>query len=81
MSTDDLRERRLAVVRDHMETENRHDFDATMATFDHPRYEIIPTGDIFDGRRQVGQSYEELRAAFPDQRAANVVLRRHFGRC
>jgi hypothetical protein len=33
---DSLRERREAVVREHMESENEHHFDATLATFDHP---------------------------------------------
>jgi hypothetical protein len=48
-----LRERREAVVREHMESENDHDFDTTLATFDHPRYEIIPTGDVHDGPEEV----------------------------
>jgi len=63
-----LRERREAVVREHMESENRHDFDATIATFEHPRYEIIPTGDVFDGEAAVRGYYAASRAAFPDQR-------------
>lgn len=32
-----LRERREAVVREHMESENVHDFDTTMDTFSRPR--------------------------------------------
>ena len=44
MST--LRERREALVREHMESENRHEFDVTLRTFAHPRYEIVPTGEI-----------------------------------
>jgi hypothetical protein len=48
-----LRERREAVVREHMESENRHEFDVTLGTFGHPRYEIIPTGDVFDGPDEV----------------------------
>ena len=39
--TNDLRARREAIVREHMESENVHDFDATIATFSHPRYELI----------------------------------------
>ena len=35
-----LRERRDAVVREHMESENRHDFELTLTTFSHPRYEL-----------------------------------------
>jgi len=72
---DDLRERRLAVVREHMESENTHDFNVTMATFDHPRYEIIPTGDIFDGPEEVASYFETTRNAFPDQRNENATLR------
>ena len=49
----DLRERREAIVREHMDSENRHEFDATIETFDHPRYEIIPTGDVYDGEEEV----------------------------
>jgi steroid delta-isomerase-like uncharacterized protein len=70
----DLRERRLAIVREHMESENRLEFDATLATFEHPRYEIVATGDVYDGARAVARYYEETRAAFPDQRNENVVL-------
>jgi steroid delta-isomerase-like uncharacterized protein len=65
---DTLRERREAVVREHMESENRHDFDATIATFKHPRYEIIPTGDVFDGEGEVRKYFADSRATFPDQR-------------
>ena len=49
----DLRERREAVVREHMESENTHDFDVTLETFGHPRYEIIPTGEVYDGAEEV----------------------------
>lgn len=63
-----LRARREAVVREHMESENRHDFDATIATFKHPRYEIVPTGDVFDGEQAVRGYFAASRGAFPDQR-------------
>ena len=72
--TTDLRERRLAIVREHMESENRHEFDATMATFDHPRYEIVPTGDVYDGAEEVAEYFRVTRAAFPDQRNENTIL-------
>jgi hypothetical protein len=48
---DDLRARREAVVVEHMESENVHDFDTTLGTFAHPRYEIVPTGDVFERDR------------------------------
>jgi steroid delta-isomerase-like uncharacterized protein len=75
MIDDDLRERRLATVREHMESENTHDFDVTMSTFDHPRYEIVPTGDVHDGPEEVARYFETTRNAFPDQRNENATLR------
>jgi steroid delta-isomerase-like uncharacterized protein len=63
-----VRRKREATVREHMESENRHDFDTTMRTFRHPRYEIIATGDVHDGEGEVARYFEETRAAFPDQR-------------
>ena len=57
-----------------MESENRHDFDTTVATFDHPRYEIVPTGDVHDGRDEVMAYFNETRTAFPDQRNELIAL-------
>jgi steroid delta-isomerase-like uncharacterized protein len=69
-----LRARREAVVREHMESENHHDFDTTIATFDHPRYEIIATGDVYDGEQEVRRYFTETRTAFPDQRNELIAL-------
>lgn len=67
--SNDLRIARGAVIREHMESENRLDFDATIATFDgHPRYELVATGQVFDGEQDVRRYYAASRAAFPDQR-------------
>jgi hypothetical protein len=63
-----LRQTRERIVREHMESENRHDFQTTLATFHHPRYEIVPTGDVYDGPEEVSAYFAETRAAFPDQR-------------
>jgi steroid delta-isomerase-like uncharacterized protein len=70
----DVDQRRLAIVREHMESENRHEFDVTLATFDHPRYEIIPTGEVFDGPDEVARYFQITREAFPDQRNENASL-------
>src|SRR5687768_2905298 len=70
----DLRARREAVVREHMESENHHDFDTTIGTFSHPRYELIPTGDVYDGEEEVRAYFAESRAAFPDQRNELIAL-------
>jgi steroid delta-isomerase-like uncharacterized protein len=64
----DLRDQREAIVREHMESENRHEFDVTIDTFHHPRYEIVATGDVHDGEEAVRAYFTESRTAFPDQR-------------
>jgi steroid delta-isomerase-like uncharacterized protein len=61
-------------VREHMESENHHDFDTTIATFDHPRYEIVATGDVYDGEQEVRRYFTETRTAFPDQRNELIAL-------
>jgi steroid delta-isomerase-like uncharacterized protein len=77
MIDDDLRRRRLEVIREHMDTEVTQEFDRTLATFNgHPRYEIMPTGQVFDGDDEVMGYYRMTRTAFPDQRHDNV--RYHF---
>ena len=55
-------------MREHMESENRHEFDVTLRTFAHPRYELIATGEVYDGEEAVRSYYAASRAAFPDQR-------------
>jgi steroid delta-isomerase-like uncharacterized protein len=72
--TEALRERREEIVREHMESENRHDFETTLETFAHPRYELVATGEVIDGKEAVARYYEETRAAFPDQRNELIAL-------
>src|SRR5271165_6454576 len=57
-----------------MESENHHDFDTTIATFAHPRYELIATGEVYDGEREVRGYYADSRSAFPDQRNELIAL-------
>lgn len=71
----DLRARREAIIREHFESENRHDFEATLATFHHPRYELIATHDVHDGPAAVMRYFKQTRSAFPDQR--NRLLTMH----
>jgi steroid delta-isomerase-like uncharacterized protein len=73
MISDDLRQRRIAVVKEHMDTEVTKDFDRTLATFNgHPHYEIMATGQVFDGAAEVMGYYLTTRTAFPDQRHGDV---------
>jgi steroid delta-isomerase-like uncharacterized protein len=60
-----------------MDTEVTHDFDLTLGTFKNdsggrPHYEIMATGQVFDGDDEVMQYYRSTRAAFPDQRHDNA---------
>jgi steroid delta-isomerase-like uncharacterized protein len=68
------RRKREEIVREHMESENRQDFDTTLATFEHPRYELIATDQVIDGSTEVARYYQETRSAFPDQRNELVAM-------
>lgn len=70
-----LRFERERVVRQHMEAENVHDFDAVIDTFSHPRYELIAADRVHDGEASVRQYFAESRGAFPDQRNELISLR------
>jgi steroid delta-isomerase-like uncharacterized protein len=70
----EVRAKREELVIEHMESENRQEFDTTLGTFDHPRYELIGTGDVYDGPEEVARYFEETRTAFPDQRNELIAL-------
>jgi steroid delta-isomerase-like uncharacterized protein len=73
MISDTLQQKRLELIREHMDTEVTHEFDKTLATFNgHPRYEIVPTGEVYDGDDEVMTYYRTTRTAFPDQRHDNA---------
>ncbi len=63
-----LRERREATVREHMEAENAHDFDRCIAAFSHPRYEIVATGEVWDGHSGVNTLLNANKKGFPNFR-------------
>ena len=69
-----LPQRREEIVREHMDSENRHEYDATLQTFDHPRYELIGTGQVYDGADEVAGYFNETRTAFPDQRNELIAM-------
>ena len=74
MLNTDLRARREAIVREHLASENAYEFDRTIATFEHPRYELVATGDVYDGEEAVRGYFAESRRAFPDQRNELIAL-------
>jgi steroid delta-isomerase-like uncharacterized protein len=69
-----LRARREQIVREHMDAENRLDFDAALATFTHPRYELVGLGRVIDGAEAVAEYFVSSRTPFPDQRNELIAL-------
>lgn len=49
-----------------MTAENAHAFARCIQAFRHPRYELVPTGEIYDGGAEVAKLLEENKTAFPD---------------
>ncbi|HXQ17320.1 MAG TPA: nuclear transport factor 2 family protein [Caulobacteraceae bacterium] len=43
------------------------DWDAVIATFEHPRYEMYGSGTVFDGEEAVRGYFQASRTPFPDQ--------------
>ena len=77
MTTEELRRRRLDVLEEHFRSEVDQEFDRTLATFNgRPHYEIMATGQTYDGDEEVLTYHRRQRTAFPDQRHENV--RFHF---
>lgn len=75
MTSEELRRRRLEVLEEHFRSEIDHDWDACLATFrDVPRYEIVATGQVHEGRDAVVAYHTAQRAAFPDQRHEHVRM-------
>ena len=74
----DLAERRIKTVRDHMALEVTHDWDAVIATFQHPRYEMYGSGMIFDGEQAVRRYFALSRTPFPDQ-GNQIIAIAHSG--
>jgi predicted ester cyclase len=73
--SDEVRARREQIVLDHFRDEVAQDWDATLSTFPHPRYEVIPTSTVYDGDVAVRGYYHYTREAFPDQRHEMIALR------
>ncbi|OBF91799.1 hypothetical protein A5791_14910 [Mycobacterium sp. 852002-51163_SCH5372311] len=67
------REAREALVIEHMQSENVQEWDRTMATFSHARYEL-PDGTVIDGAENVMRYWIEGRTLVPDQRNELIEL-------
>src|SRR6266704_2834492 len=69
-----MRQHREATVREHMEAENAHEFDRCIAAFSHPRYEIVATGEVWDGHSGVTALLNENKKGFPNFRFDQEVM-------
>jgi SnoaL-like protein len=67
-----LAQKRLQTVKDHMALECIADWDGVIATFQHPRYELYGSGQVFDGEEAVRRYFDRSRIPFPDQ--ANEII-------
>jgi predicted ester cyclase len=72
-----LQRAREAVLAAHSAAETAHDLDGIIATFHHPRYEIVPTGEVFDGAAAVRGYHAENIAGIPDFAVEPIVA--HYG--
>ncbi len=74
----DLEQRRIQRVKDHMALEVTHDWDGVIATFEHPRYEMYGSGNVFDGEGAVRGYFDASRTPFPDQ-GNEIIAIAHSG--
>lgn len=71
--SDEKRARREALVVEHMQSENVQEWERTMKTFSHARYEL-PDGRVIDGADDVMRYWTEGRRIVPDQRNELIEL-------
>jgi predicted ester cyclase len=72
-----LRQARQAILDAHSAAESRQDLDGVIATFHHPRYEIVPTGEVFDGEEAVRGYHGANFAGIPDFKVEPIAA--HHG--
>lgn len=70
-----VRKRREEVLRAHLAAEHAGDTAAILATFSHPRYELVGgTGRVYEGAAEVERYLRDRRKAFPDLRTELIAL-------
>ncbi|MFI0967575.1 ester cyclase [Streptomyces sp. NPDC021080] len=75
LPSEDVLRAREKLVLDHFHDEVRQDWDATLATFPHPHYELISQMAVHDGNEEVREYYHDTRLAFPDQDHEIIAFR------
>jgi steroid delta-isomerase-like uncharacterized protein len=66
MTSLDLRVRRAAIIGAHVAAENARDVEGTLATFHHPRYDVVPLRNVNEGADSVRELLQGLFDGFPD---------------
>ena len=67
VSTDaDLRQQRETCLRAHLAAEREADTEGIIATFAHPRYELVGAGRVYDGPDEVRRYFQDRHRVFPD---------------
>ena len=74
LASSDIARKREATVRAHVDAENRHDVAGVVATFHHPKYEVVPLGAVLDGAQPVTDFLSGVMAGFPDFSAGTPSL-------
>src|ERR1051326_4058187 len=69
-----LRDRRQTTVRQHVGAESRHDVAGVLASFHHPRYDVVPLGFVSDGAIAVEELVTGLLNGFSDFHAEILTL-------
>ena len=77
--TDDIRQRREATVRAHVDAENRHDVRGVIDTFHHACYDVVPLGALSDGAQAVDDFLSGVMTGFTDF-AAHTPTMHHSDR-
>ena len=78
LPSEDVLRAREKLVLDHFHDEVAQDWDATLSTFPHPHYELIPMMLVHDGDFEVREYYHDSRVAFPDQDHEIIAFRHSF---
>ena len=71
------RDRRETTLRALLDAQNRHDVDAALACFAHPRYELVGNQRVYEGADEVRRYYATTFGAFPD--LAFELISTHHG--
>ncbi len=71
-----LRVSREALLQRHLAAHNEGDVEGVLATFSHPRIELIASGRVLEGPDAVRAYLVDRRRSFPDQRF-EVICHHH----